>query len=86
MSEKRIIPIVVLLITAVLLIVAVTQLLGLQFSSGAAYPPYSSLRSEPLGTKVLYVSLDKLPDYTVSRNYKPLNELADVVATSARGR
>lgn len=45
-------------------------LLSLMFSSGNAYPAYSSLRNDPLGTRVLYESLRQLPGKRVSRNFE----------------
>jgi hypothetical protein len=36
-----------------------------------AYPEYSSLRSDPDGTKVLYESLERLAEMKVSRSYRP---------------
>ena len=44
--------------------------------SGEIFPPYSSLRSDPLGTKALYESLEELNDLHVSRLYKPRTQLA----------
>src|SRR5262249_7378753 len=38
--------------------------------TGEVYPPYSSLRSDPLGAKALFESLGALPDITVERLYK----------------
>jgi uncharacterized protein DUF4350 len=38
--------------------------------TGEVYPPYSSLRSDPLGAKALYDSLAALPELTVERLYK----------------
>ncbi len=43
--------------------------------SGDIYPPYSSLRSDPLGTKALYESLAQLDDLHVTRLYKPRTAL-----------
>ena len=45
-------------------------LVGVRFSTGSVYPPYSTLRSDPLGTKALYESLDALPGIEVRRNLK----------------
>lgn len=45
-------------------------LLALMFSSGNAYPPYSSLRNDPLGSRLLYESLKKLPSRQVSRDFE----------------
>lgn len=43
--------------------------------SGDVYPPYSSLRSDPLGTKALYESLAGLDNPQVSRLYKARKEM-----------
>src|ERR1700693_4325418 len=45
--------------------------------TGEAYPPYSSLRSDPLGAKALYESLAALPDLQVGRLYKARSTLGD---------
>jgi len=45
-------------------------LVGVRFSTGSVYPPYSTLRADPLGTKALYESLDALPGIEVERNLK----------------
>jgi hypothetical protein len=47
----------------------VTHLFVLRFESGDVYPAYSSLRSDPLGTRALYASLANLDNVTVGRNY-----------------
>jgi hypothetical protein len=39
-----------------------------------AYPEWSTLRSDPLGAKVLYLSLERLGGVAVSRNYEPWKE------------
>ena len=56
-------------------VAGVYQLLLMRFDAGDVYPPYSSLRSDPLGAKALYESLAQLPDLTVRRNFKPLHRL-----------
>jgi hypothetical protein len=47
----------------------------LRFERGDIYPRYSSLRSDPFGTKGLYESLQALPELEVTRNYRPLNQV-----------
>ncbi len=47
----------------------VGHLFVLRFQSGDIYPAYSSLRSDPLGTRVLYESLENIGDLTLGRNY-----------------
>jgi len=53
----------------------VGHLFVLRFQTGDVYPPYSSLRSDPLGTRVLYESLENLDDITLGRNYHFLHSL-----------
>jgi hypothetical protein len=53
----------------------VGHLFVLRFQTGDVYPPYSSLRSDPLGTRVLYESLENLGDITLGRNYHFLHSL-----------
>jgi hypothetical protein len=48
------------------------RLLGVQFATGDFYPEYSSLRTDPLGAKLLHDSLAALPGISVSRGYMPL--------------
>ncbi len=47
----------------------------LRFETGDVYSPYSSLRSDPLGTRALHESLVHLNGSPVSRNYRPLSRL-----------
>jgi Domain of unknown function (DUF4350) len=43
--------------------------------TGDVYPPFSSLRSDPLGTRALYESLSEMPGIAVDRLYKERTEL-----------
>lgn len=52
------------------------RLFDLRFQVGDVYPPYSSLRADPLGAKVLHDSLADLPGLSVDRNYRPLIRLS----------
>jgi hypothetical protein len=47
----------------------------LRFESGDVYAPYSSLRSDPLGTRALHESLVQLNISPISRNYRPESQL-----------
>ena len=51
------------------------RLFELRFAEGDIYPPYSSLRSDPMGAKALYDSLALLPGVSVTRNFRPLERL-----------
>ena len=54
----------------------VAHLLVLRFKTGDIYAPYSSLRSDPLGTRALFESLTRLNDVSVRRNYEVFSKLA----------
>jgi hypothetical protein len=51
-------------------------LLMLRFETGDLFPAYSSLRTDPLGVKVLFQALEHMPDLSVERNFRPLSKLA----------
>ncbi|MEO7794926.1 MAG: DUF4350 domain-containing protein [Thermoanaerobaculia bacterium] len=61
---------------ALLLMVGLTELYRLRFSSGDLYPYASSFRADPLGAKVLYESVRDLPGVVVERHQRPLADLA----------
>lgn len=46
-----------------------------RFKIGDIYPVYSTLRSDPLGTKVFYESLSRLESVEVSRNFDPIEKI-----------
>ena len=52
-----------------------TELFLLRFTSGNVYPPYSTLRTDPLGTKALYAALEDLPQWKVHRNLRAITKL-----------
>ncbi len=54
----------------------VVHLFILRFESGDVYPAYSSLRSDPLGTRALYASLENIDSLSVHRNFHLLKSLA----------
>ena len=58
-----------------LLIAGVGQLFLMRFRVGDIYPPYSTLRTDPLGARALYDSLAALPGLTVERNVRPIERL-----------
>ncbi|MGW8302699.1 MAG: DUF4350 domain-containing protein [Desulfobacterales bacterium] len=53
----------------------VLKLFLLRFEAGDVYPAYSSLRSDPLGSRAFYSSLENINDTAVGRNYRPLQSL-----------
>jgi hypothetical protein len=57
------------------LLIGVIHLFILRFQTGDIYPAYSSLRSDPLGTRAFYNSLENFNDFAVERNYHFLHSL-----------
>ncbi len=69
--------IVVAICLAAVSVAGALYLLGVQFADGGAYPEYSSLRSDPLGAKLLYDTLALVPGASVARNYLPLEYVGE---------
>ncbi|HET9131652.1 MAG TPA: DUF4350 domain-containing protein [Terriglobia bacterium] len=78
---KRTIPALILLIAAVGFVLVIIQLLQNRFEAGDVYPPYSSLRSDPLGTMVLFESLQDYPELTLRRDYSTAERLPEPAGT-----
>ena len=51
------------------------HLFNLRFAHGDVYPPYSSLRADPLGSRVYYESLEQLGGAGVRRFIQPVGKL-----------
>lgn len=66
---------ILLVLIVAIFICGLARLMSLRFESGDIYPAYSSLRSDPLGTRALFDSLDKLNLSTIRRHYLPLSQL-----------
>jgi hypothetical protein len=73
MARKSAILLFVILL--ILFVSGIFYVFSIRFRVGDIYPPYSSLRSDPLGTKILYEGLSALSEYDVSRNYRQLSML-----------
>jgi hypothetical protein len=56
-------------------VVGLVELIALRFEAGDIYPPYSTLRADPLGAKACYESLEGLDGVSVRRNYLPLEQM-----------
>ena len=68
-------PLVILVIVIAGFIYGLIQLFKLRFESGDNYPPYSSMRADPLGSKAFYESLDRL--VAARRHLQALSRLGD---------
>lgn len=66
---------IVLLATLAAFIYGVFELIDLRYDTGDVYPPYSSLRADPMGAEVFYESLENISGKRVSRNLEPLEKL-----------
>ena len=74
--------IIVLLVCVLTFGYGLFQLFKLRFDVGDVYPPYSSLRADPLGTKALYESLDRLPEISPRRHFQPFTKITDLRETT----
>ncbi|HUA64512.1 MAG TPA: DUF4350 domain-containing protein [Alphaproteobacteria bacterium] len=74
---KKYFPIVILLGCTATFVLGVVYLFDLRFESGDVYPPYSSLRADPLGTMAFYESLKKIPALAVRRDFSASDELPE---------
>jgi hypothetical protein len=68
-------PLLALFLLAGALVVGFGTLYRLRLGRGDIFPPYSSLRSDPLGTRVLHESLASLGGTGVTRWMQPLDQL-----------
>lgn len=60
---------------AAVFVTGIVRLFVLRFEAGDVYPPYSSLRTDPLGGKAFFMALKNLPGLEVSRSYRPVSRL-----------
>jgi len=67
--------VILFLITAGAFFVGVLNLFQIRFQSGDIYPVYSLLRSDPLGTKVIFAGLNHIRGVSAIRNYHPLHKI-----------
>ena len=70
-------PILLLALCALVLFFGLARLFQARYESGDVYPPYSSLRADPLGAMAFYESLEKLDGVTVQRDFSDVNRLPE---------
>ncbi len=75
MLRKPLLSFLLALVLFVGFAVGLARLFILRYEVGDIYPPYSSLRADPLGTKAFADALDELPSVEVRRNFKRLPKL-----------
>jgi len=66
---------VILVVLATGLVAVFAAILGMRFSPGDIYPHYSTKRSDPLGARAFYESLEKLRGVEVARNVVSLQRI-----------
>jgi hypothetical protein len=64
-----------LVVVILLFVWGVVSLALLRFEQGDTFAPYSSFRADPLGSRGLYGSLDKLSGVETRRHLRPLSKL-----------
>jgi hypothetical protein len=74
---KTRVSLIVLLICAAVFVFGLYELFRLRYEVGDVYPEYSSLRSDPLGTMILYEGLGRMPHLFVRRDFSADNLLPD---------
>jgi hypothetical protein len=82
MHKGKLFPALFLLIFIALFVYGVTHLLILRFDKGDVYPPYSSYRSDPLGSRAFYEGLGLLPEVETVRNIEPLHKVSGLSETT----
>lgn len=61
----------IFILTLLLFLAGLVYLGWLRFAGGDVYPPYSSLRADPVGAKLLHEVLVEMDGITVERNFTP---------------
>ena len=67
--------IVTVLLLGGALIAGTWGLYSMRYRGSDIYPAYSSFRTDRMGSKLLYESLDNISEYSVKRNFRPLDEI-----------
>ena len=75
MLRKPLLCLFLALVFGAVLLLGIMRLFELRYQIGDVYPPYSTLRADPLGTKALAAALDELPSIEVQRNFQQLPKL-----------
>jgi hypothetical protein len=76
MDRLRIIPVAAAIIMLAGFIYGTIRLFELRFESGSIYPPYSTLRTDPLGTSAFYEGLGSTGTVKASRNIENISRIS----------
>jgi hypothetical protein len=69
--------IILLFVVCAALVFGIVRLFELRYEAGDVYPPYSSLRSDPLGTMAFYEAIAGLSRFTVERDLSAGDKMPD---------
>jgi hypothetical protein len=75
MSRRRVIPSLLVLIMLLLLASGILRIYHLRMARGDAFPNHSSLRADPIGTRLLFESLQEARITRTKRNFNALEKL-----------
>ena len=76
MLRQRFFTAALIFLAASAFLYGIAHLFALRFEAGDVFPPYSTLRGDPLGAKIFYESLRALPGIAVEQNQKPLSRFS----------
>jgi len=65
------------LIVVVAFAAGIVRVFSLRFEAGDIYPAYSSLRADPIGTKILYEAIDSCEGLSATRKFTSVDEMRD---------
>lgn len=82
MHSAKLFRAIFMLLVIGLFVYGITYLLILRFEKGDVYPPYSSYRSDPLGTKVFYEGLNLIQGVEAVRQVEPFQDLSGLSGTT----
>lgn len=75
MPKGNVIRVIIFMIIVSGFMLGVIQLFLLRFEAGDVYPAYSTLRSDPMGSRAFFRGLENLRNTSVQRNYQHLPNL-----------
>jgi hypothetical protein len=75
MMKSRILPFIAVAVLLTAFAAGIVALFQLRFNAGDIYPPYSSLRADPLGAKAFCAGLQSIPNLSVDRFYRASSKL-----------
>jgi len=72
---KRLLAPVAIVALLIGLIGVIAWILSIRIQTGDVYAKYSSYRTDPMGTKALFLALEAMPEFRVDRNLRKFNRL-----------